>query len=155
MYLPDSLPKAITEPEKVTAPTKVPMNSSSRLPNGSGVSRVAILKAQGSDTAAIAMHTAARPISECMAATSSGILVISTFFAAYAPIAPPTTTPSSTRPKPEPPPCPRLSCSLSINATVVTTAIPMPAMPKALPMRAVEGEDRPLSAWMKHTEATR
>ena len=82
LYLPDSLPKAITEPENVTAPTKVPMNSSSRFPNGSGVLRVAILKAHGSDTAATAMHTAASPISECMAATSSGILVISTFFAA-------------------------------------------------------------------------
>ena len=93
LYLPASLPKAITEPEKVTAPTKVPMNSSRRLPKGSGVSRVAIWKAQGSDTAATAMQTAARPISECMAATSSGILVISTFFAAKAPMAPPTTTP--------------------------------------------------------------
>ncbi len=32
--LPDSLPKAITEPLKVMAPTKVPMKSSSRFPRG-------------------------------------------------------------------------------------------------------------------------
>ncbi|CAB3810425.1 hypothetical protein LMG27177_07203 [Paraburkholderia fynbosensis] len=34
LYLPDSLPNAITEPENVIAPTNVPMNSSMRLPNG-------------------------------------------------------------------------------------------------------------------------
>jgi hypothetical protein len=154
LYLPDSLPKAITDPENVSAPTKVPMNSSSRLPNGSAVSRVAMLKAQGSDTAAIAMQTAARPISECIAATSSGIFVISTFFAAKVPIAPPTTTPRITRPKPMPP---VVICALSlkISATVVTAAIAIPLMPKALPVRAVEGDDRPLSAWMKQTDAIR
>jgi len=38
----------------------------------------AMLKAQGSATAATAMNTAARPIMLCMKATSSGILVIST-----------------------------------------------------------------------------
>ncbi|MNK62730.1 hypothetical protein D3C87_819170 [compost metagenome] len=81
LYLPDSLPKAITEPENVMAPTKVPMNSSKRLPMGSASPCLAILKAHGSDTAATAIHTAARPISECMAATSSGIFVISTVFA--------------------------------------------------------------------------
>ncbi len=79
LYLPDSLPKAITEPEKVMAPTKVPMNSSTRLPSGSTLSSASVMpKAAGSATAATAMQTAARPISECMAATSSGILVIST-----------------------------------------------------------------------------
>src|ERR1700754_3459284 len=34
LYLPDSLPNAITEPENVSAPTKVPINSSMRLPYG-------------------------------------------------------------------------------------------------------------------------
>ena len=139
----------------IIAPTKVPMNSSSRFPKGSGVVRVAMLKAQGSDTAATAMHTAARPISECMAATSSGILVISTRLAAMAPIAPPTTTPSSTSGKPMPRLPSSSACSLKIRATVVNAAIAMPTMPKVLPMRALLGEDRPLSAWMKHTEATR
>jgi len=102
----------------------------------------------------MAMHTAARPISECIAATSSGILVISTRFAATAPIAPPTTTPSSTSPKPMPPVC-ICSFSLNIRAMVVRTAMPMPVMPNALPMRAVDGEDKPFKAWMKHTDATR
>jgi hypothetical protein len=34
LYLPDSLPKAITEPLKVMAPMAAPRNSSSRLPPG-------------------------------------------------------------------------------------------------------------------------
>src|SRR5471032_3120422 len=72
LYLPDSLPKAITDPEKVMAPTKVPMNNSMRLPKGSASPTAAMPKACGSDTAATAMQTAASPISECMAATSSG-----------------------------------------------------------------------------------
>jgi hypothetical protein len=38
---------------------------------------------------------------------------------------------------------------------VVSTAIAMPAIPNALPRRALDGDDKPLSAWMKHTEATR
>src|SRR3954470_15673441 len=55
LYLPDNLPNAITEPEKVIAPTKVPMNSSMRLPNGSASPTAAMPKACGSDTAATAM----------------------------------------------------------------------------------------------------
>jgi hypothetical protein len=41
-------------------------------------------------TTAKAMRTAARPTSECIAATSSGICVISTRLATYQPITPPT-----------------------------------------------------------------
>ena len=44
---------------------------------------------------------------------------------------------------------------LVIMAAVVITAMAMPAMPKALPMRDVVGCDSPLSAWMKQTDATR
>src|SRR5471030_3219310 len=154
LYLPDSLPNAITEPEKVMAPTKVPMNSSMRLPKGSASPTAAMPKACGSDTAATAMQTAARPISECMAATSSGILVISTFFASIAPMPPPTMTPSATSAKPRPPVVDS-AFSFMIKATVVTAAMAMPDMPKALPRRAVAGDDKPLSAWMKQTEAIR
>src|SRR6185437_9072955 len=89
LYLPDSFPNAITEPENVIAPTNVPMNSSMRLPYGRkpsiGTSGSTRPNAAGSDTTAYAMHTAARPISECMAATSSGIFVISTRAATNAP----------------------------------------------------------------------
>ncbi|MNR23255.1 hypothetical protein D3C85_1402650 [compost metagenome] len=61
------------------APTKQPMNSSIRLPVGIRCEPAgAMPNAAGSATAATAMNTAARPISECIAATSSGILVIST-----------------------------------------------------------------------------
>ena len=100
LYLPESLPKAMTEPENVIAPTKVPMNSSIRLPMGMGWPRSTMLKASGSATTAIAMNTAARPIMECMKATSSGILVISTRLAMIVPIVPPTSSPSSTQAMP-------------------------------------------------------
>ncbi len=66
LYLPDSLPKAMTEPEKVMAPTKVPMNSSRRLPVGMGMPGAAMPKACGSATTATAIATAARPIMLCM-----------------------------------------------------------------------------------------
>ena len=87
---PDSLPKAITDPENVMAPMKVPMNSSSLCPNVIGTSSPI---AAGLLTAATAMNTAARPTSECIAATSSGICVICTRRATIAPIVPPTAMP--------------------------------------------------------------
>ena len=96
LYLPESLPKAMTDPENVIAPTKVPMKSSSRLPTGSGWPGAARPKAWGSPTIATAMATAARPIMLCMKATSSGILVISTRLAMIVPIVPPMSRPTST-----------------------------------------------------------
>ena len=80
------------EPENVTAPTKVPMKSSSRLPAGIGSW---MPNAAGLFTAPIAMRTAAMPTSECIAATSSGIWVISTRRATTAPIVPPITMAST------------------------------------------------------------
>ena len=44
---------------------------------------------------------------------------------------------------------------LTISAAVVSTAIAMPIMPNRLPRIEVVGCDRPLSAWMKQTLATR
>jgi len=96
LYLPESLPKAMTEPEKVMAPMAAPRKSSILLPNGMATPLAAMPKAQGSATAATAMNTAARPIMLCMKATSSGILVISTRLAMMAPAAPPTSKPPST-----------------------------------------------------------
>jgi hypothetical protein len=56
LYLPESLPNAITEPEKVMAPTNVPMKSSMRLPYGRkpgiGLSGSTRPNADGSDTTA-------------------------------------------------------------------------------------------------------
>jgi hypothetical protein len=135
-----SLPKAITDPENVIAPTNVPMNSSTRLPAGIGSP---ILKASGLLTTATAISTAARPTSECMAATSSGICVISTRLATTHPTTPPTTSAAmamSTRP---------------LIHSVVTTAIDMPVMPNRLPRRAVSGCERPFRARMKKTLAAR
>ncbi len=88
---PASLPNAITEPENVIAPMNVPMKSSALWSPVIGECRPI---ASGLLTAAIAMNTAARPTSECMAATSSGICVICTRRATTAPIAPPTTIPA-------------------------------------------------------------
>ena len=88
--MPDSLPQAMTEPLKVTAPMNAPSASSMRLPPGirppapfSGLS--AMPKAHGSATVAPAINTAARPIMLWKNATSSGILVISTVLARQAP----------------------------------------------------------------------
>jgi hypothetical protein len=95
LYLPDSLPKAMTEPLKVMAPMAAPKNSSKRLPLGMSSVPIALAtmpNACGSTTAAMAMNTAARPIMLCMKATSSGILVISTRCAMMAPAPPPMTT---------------------------------------------------------------
>ncbi len=103
--MPLSLPKAITEPVKVTAPMNAPSASSIRLPPGINpptplTGLAVIANAQGSATAAIAMNTAAMPIMLCMNATSSGILVISTLLAMYAPMPPPTSSASSTQMSP-------------------------------------------------------
>ena len=146
LYLPDSLPKAMTEPLKVMAPMAAPKNNSRRLPAGMGVPLATMPNAQGSATAATAMNTAARPIMLCMKATSSGILVISTRCAIRVPAAPPITKAPSTQAMPRAPPCPVCSAILTISAAVVTTATAMPTMPNRLPRIEVVGWLRPLSA---------
>ena len=78
LYLPESLPNAITEPLNVTAPMAAPRKSSRRLPSGIGSPFGTMPNACGSATAATAMKTAARPIMLWKNATSSGICVIST-----------------------------------------------------------------------------
>ncbi len=145
----------MTEPVKVTAPMNAPSANSMRVPPGMGVPLLTIPKAQGSDTADTAISTAAKPIMLCMKATSSGILVISTRLAIKVPAAPPITKPTNTQAMPAMPLWPASAASLRIKATVVSTAMAMPAMPKALPRIDVVGCDRPLSAWMKKTLATK
>ena len=103
LYLPESLPNAMTEPLKVMAPMAAPKNNSSRLPAGIACPLAAMLKAHGSATAATAMNTAAKPIMLCMKATSSGILVISTRLAISVPAVPPTSKAPRTHAKPSTP----------------------------------------------------
>ena len=95
-------------------------------------------------TTAVAMSTAARPTSECIAATSSGICVISTRLAAYQPIE------AAHHQRAE-----RERHAFCVTAKVTSTAITMPTMPKRLPCRADSGCESPLSARMKRTLATR
>ena len=108
-------------------------------------------KACGSATAATAMNTAARPIMLWKKATSSGILVISTVLARQRAVGAADHQaqqhPAHARPLPRP--------SLTISAAVVSTAMAMPTMPNRLPRIEVVGCDRPFSAWMKQTLATR
>ena len=88
------------------------------------------------------------PTSEWNAATSSGIEVIGTRRAITAPVPPPMARPTTTSvqaPKP----------AGGWAASVVSTAIAMPIMPNMLPRRLVSGFDRPRSARMNSTPATR
>ena len=141
---PDNLKNAITEPENVIAPTNVPMKSSSLLPAGiDSPAALTMPKARGLLTAAIAINTAARPTSECMKATSSGMAVICTLRATTAPMAPPSAMP------------PIIITQFLVSVSVTDTAIAMPIMPNRLPRREVSGDDRPFNARMKKTEATR
>jgi len=123
-----------------------PRNSSSRLPAGMACPLAAMLKAQGSATAATAMNTAARPIMLCMKATSSGILVISTRRAITVPAVPPASKAPSTQVMPDMPSCPICPASLKIRAAVVTMATAMPTMPNRFPRIEVVGWLKPLSA---------
>src|ERR1700742_3572959 len=88
------------------------------------------------------------PTSEWKAATSSGIEVIGTRRAITAPMLPPIAMPriTSTQAVPSAGGC---------DASVVTTAIAMPIMPKKLPWRDEAGLDSPRSDRMNNTPATR
>ena len=87
---PESFPNAITEPLNVIAPIIEPRANSTLF--ATGIDRflaLTIPRANGSQSETIAMKTAAKPTRECIAATNSGIWVISTFFAIKIPIDPP------------------------------------------------------------------
>ena len=89
------------------------------------------------------MSTAARPTRECMAATSSGMLVICTRLAATMPMRPPTTI------------IPSATSTRLVMARVVTMAMVMPTMPNTLPRLAESGCDRPFRDRMNRTLAVR
>ena len=88
------------------------------------------------------------PTSEWKAATSSGIEVIGTRRAITAPMPPPMAMPPATSAQ-------ESGLAGGCAASVVSTAMVMPIMPSRLPRRLVSGLDRPRSAWMKRTPATR
>ena len=88
------------------------------------------------------------PTSEWNAATSSGIEVIGTRRAITAPMEPPIAIPRITRSQAMP-------SAGGWLASVVATAIAMPAMPRKLPRRLDAGLDSPRSDRMNSTPATR
>src|SRR5579863_10484950 len=88
------------------------------------------------------------PTSEWNAATSSGIDVIGTRRAITAPIVPPIATPRTTSAQAMP-------SAGGWLASVVATAIAMPAMPRKLPRRLDAGLDNPRSDRMNSIPATR
>ena len=99
--------------------------------------------ADGSATAAYAMNTAARPISECMAATSSGILVISTRLAMTRR---PRRRSAASRPS-------QASASRSDDQRAVVTPRWSCRSCRTVAADRRVGCDSPLSAWMKQTLA--
>src|SRR4029077_12902119 len=88
------------------------------------------------------------PTSEWNDATSSGTDVIGTRRAMTAPMLPPMAMPRMTNSQAAP-------SAGGWMASVVTTAIAMPIMPKKLPWRDVAGLDSPRSDRMNNTPATR
>ena len=135
----------MTDPEKVIAPMAMPSPISIRLGTRIWPSASRMPKAPGLSQAARPTSTAAMPTSEWKAATSCGIAVMAMRRAMKKPTRPPM----------------RMAIAISrmlatsCVTSVVTTAISMPAMPKRLPRRLLAGEERPRSARMKHTPATR
>ena len=137
---PDNFRKAITDPDQVMAPMNVPRNNSSLLPIGNSAGKP---NDTGLLTAAIAINTAAKPTSECINATSSGIAVICTRRATTAPMVPPRAMQ------------PTINAQFLVTVSVVRTAIAIPTIPNKLPRRAVSGELSPFKARIKKTDAIR
>ena len=88
---------------------------------------------------------AAAPPTPLKSATSCGIWVICTRYAASAPITVPTATAIKIQPR----------WSRSLDKKTITQASTAPIAPIRLPRRAVRGEDSPFKATMKHTAAAR
>ncbi len=137
-----SLANVTTDPANDTEPTSTVKAMASRLPRSSPV---IVLIVDTADSSRIATSAAAPPPTPLNSATSCGICVICTRRAAGTA----TTEPTAIAPRISP----RLSRSVEKN--VVSRAIAAPAAPIRLPRRAVRGLDRPFSARMKQTAATR
>jgi hypothetical protein len=144
---PSSFRKAMIEPVNVTAPIASPIDISMMLP-GWMTPTSSMPKASGAYSAPAATRTAARPTSEWNIATSCGIAVICTVRARHAPMPPPMAMPKMMSSQ-------EIALEGGRSASVVTTAIAMPSMPKRLPWRDVAGEESPRSARMKRMPETR
>ena len=144
--MPWSFKKAITEPEKVIAPTAAPIDISIKLASliFPGDPR---LKAPGLINADIATNTAAKPTKLWKPATSSGIAVIGILYAIKAPIDPPISKKTKTKIKPVE--------KFPTERNVTVTAIIIPIIPKKFPCLEVSGEDKPRKASINSTPEIR
>ena len=140
--IPWSFKKAITDPEKVIAPTAAPIDISTKLASLilPGDPK---LNAPGFKNAEIATNTAAKPTRLWKPATNSGIAVIGILYAIYAPILPPNNKNTITYKKPDE--------KLPKDKKVTTIAITIPTIPKKLPCLDVSGDDNPLNANINKT----
>ena len=140
--IPCNFKKAITDPEKVIAPTAAPIDISIKLPNLIlfGLPR---LNASGFKNAATATKTAASPTRLWKPATSSGIAVIGILCAIIAPIEPPIRRKIKTKINPLE--------KFPKDKNVTTIAIIIPKIPNRLPCLDVSGDDKPLKAKINKT----
>ena len=144
--IPCNFKKAITEPEKVIAPTAAPIDISIKLPSFifPGTPR---LNASGFKKAETATNTAASPTKLWNPATNSGIAVIGILYAMKAPIEPPTKININTKINPEE--------KLPVDKNVTVTAIIIPKIPNKFPCLDVSGDDNPLKARINNTPETK
>ena len=137
-----SFAKVTIEPEKLTVPTRMVNAVAIRL-------KVGVSAPSPSETISCsssrATSAAAPPPTPLNSATSCGIWVICTRCAPMTPITVPIAIAA------------RISarCSRPLVVSTVIVASTAPAAPSRLPLRAVRGDERPLSARMKQTAATR
>ncbi len=142
---PCSLPKATTDPVRLTPPMTAPSRvaitgmAGNRLPEAAWPA-----ESRNSETATTA---AAPPPAPLKMATICGMAVIGTRRAPSTPATVPT--------RPAPATIHQCSSMPGVRATVQITTSAIPAAPSWLPVRAVFGEARNLSARMKVTDATR
>ncbi len=140
--IPWSFKKAITDPEKVMAPTAAPIDISIKLASLMFPGKPK-LNAAGFIKAEIATNTAANPTRLWKPATSSGIAVIGILKAINAPTAPPKIIKIKINANPDE--------KFPTDKKVTVTAIIIPIIPNKLPCLDVSGDDNPLRARIKST----
>jgi len=137
---PWSLPKATSDPQKVTAPM-IPDAATATEKVAEGGSPAPTV----SRRLAPATRTDAPPPKPLKRATICGIPVIGTLTAKRAPIAEPASIPARITPKP----------TICRSTSVTATAISIPSAPRRFPRTAVLGWESPFRQKMKRTDAAR